>query len=525
VVTLRIRQAECAMNDGRLDEAFGLVTDAAIRRHRRGQDLVGRLLRALVQRCREHLAGGRLSQALADSDKAARLGGNASQVAEVRAEVAEAMATRRHEAGREAGDLAAARQHMDRGRLTLAGGCLPTDAGGSEQADHLQRDLARRRETAVDAAERTQEALDRGDWIAAVDALLAAGSDGVAGVRIDGLAAHVTGLLAERIRAEFIEGRTDRAALLLSRLVDLSGSDPQVRELAGILRQCRQASESIRTGEPVRAEDTLRRLASILPEAAWAAAAADRCRAAATQLGDLRAGPLGLLFAAELDDAGDSLSNPSSASEKAKFRADLPAAPPSTTPLPETFLMRIDGVGSYLIARGESVTIGPISSADRPQIGLLTDPATPTVTLERVEEDYFLRSARPVTVNGRGTTDAMLTGGEKIALSPRCRLKFARPNAASTSAVLSLSGARLPQADTRGVVLMDHQIVLAGGSLGHIRADDLVEPIVLHLSEGRLVCRAIPARTTDGRTVNPTGAIPLDTPVRVGPLTIVLTAV
>ena len=513
------------MNDGRLDEAFGLVADAAIRRHRRGQDLVGRLLRALVQRCRDHLAGGRLSQALADSDKAARLGGIASQVAAVRGEVAEAMASRRREAGRQAGDLAAARANIDRGRLTLAEGCLPTETDGSDQADHLQRDLAHRRAAAVDAAERTQPARDRGDWIAGVDALLAARSEGLVGVRIDGLTAHVTGLLAERIRAELIEGRTDRAALLLGRLVDLSGSDPQVRELGVVVRQCRQASEWIRTGEPARAEEALRRLASILPEAAWVANAANRCQAAAAQLGGLRAGPLGLLFAAQVDDPGDPVTNATPAPQPSEIHANPPKAPLAATPLPETFLMRIDGVGSYLIARGESVTIGPISSSDRPRVGLLTDPATPTVTLERVEEDYFLRSARPVMVNDRPTTDAMLTGGEKIALSPRCRLEFTRPNAASTSAVLSLSGARLPQADTRGVVLMDRQVVLAPGSLGHIRAEDLVEPIVLHLNDGRLVCRATPVRTTDRKRVDPVGAIPLDTPVRVGPLTIVLTAV
>jgi len=520
VVILRIRQAECAMNDGRLDEAFSLVVDPAIGRHRRGQDVIGRLLRALVRRCRDHLAGGRLSQALADSDKAARLGGNASPVAEIRSEVVEAMAARRRQAAGEAADLAAARQHMERGRLTLAAGYLPDDA------DHLQRDLAQRRAAVEDAADRTQEALDRGDWIAAVDALLGSRRDGLTGIRLDGLAAHVTGLLCERVRAALVDGRTDRAALLLGRLTALADSDPQVLELDAAVRQCRQAADWLDRGKPDRAEETLRRLASILPEAAWVASAADRCSLAASEMRDLRAGALGLLQAAHADE-GDPPPAVESAPpvEPASTPAGKAGPSPPAGELPETFWMRIDGVGSYLVARGEAVTIGPISSAEHPQVGLLADPSCPAVTLERVDEDYFLRSARPVTVNDEETTDAMLTGGEKIALSSRCRLTFTRPNAASTSAVLSLSGTRLPQADARHILLMDRQLVLAPGSLGHVRSDDLAEPIVLCVTNGKLLCRALPARTTDGKTADPAGAIPMDTPVRIGPVTMVLTAV
>ena len=50
MLILRIRQAEVALHDGRLDEAFELMQPTAVRSHRRGQDVLGKLVRALVQR-------------------------------------------------------------------------------------------------------------------------------------------------------------------------------------------------------------------------------------------------------------------------------------------------------------------------------------------------------------------------------------------------------------------------------------------------------------------------------------------
>ena len=60
---LRIRQAECALADGRLDEAFELADRHDVRSHRRGQRLVGRLVRSLVDRGRKHLDAGRIAEA------------------------------------------------------------------------------------------------------------------------------------------------------------------------------------------------------------------------------------------------------------------------------------------------------------------------------------------------------------------------------------------------------------------------------------------------------------------------------
>jgi len=66
VLILRLKQAESAMADGRLDEAFDIVQSDSIRQHRRGQKLIGRLARALAKRGQENLEAERTQLALLD---------------------------------------------------------------------------------------------------------------------------------------------------------------------------------------------------------------------------------------------------------------------------------------------------------------------------------------------------------------------------------------------------------------------------------------------------------------------------
>ena len=63
---LRLKQAESAIVDGRLDEAFDIVQSEQIKQHRRGQKLIGRLARAFTKRGQENLDTERIQLALVD---------------------------------------------------------------------------------------------------------------------------------------------------------------------------------------------------------------------------------------------------------------------------------------------------------------------------------------------------------------------------------------------------------------------------------------------------------------------------
>ena len=126
-------------------------------------------------------------------------------------------------------------------------------------------------------------------------------------------------------------------------------------------------------------------------------------------------------------------------------------------------------------------------------MGVLTEAAAPTVTIVRSDEDYFLQSAVPVKVNDRAVTSKLLCDGDRIALGPRCRIGFSRPNAASASAVLEISGARLGRGDVRRVILMDREIVMGDASSAHVRTRELRGPAVLLAGRRGLTLR------TEGR--------------------------
>ena len=265
-------------------------------------------------------------------------------------------------------------------------------------------------------------------------------------------------------------------------------------------------------------------MCTVLPRARWLDAAVRGCEAAADSLETLEVGPLGLMDPGGGDETIH-LPAQGEHEEAVPTRPSPSSRPPKRTgpTLPQKFLIQVDGVGSFLVLRGESVTIGPISSSERPEVGLMADPALPAVTIERADEDYFLRCGRPVTVNDQPTTEGLLADGDRIALSPRCRWRFLRPNAASTSAVLAISGARLPQADTRKVILLDREIIIGPGPTAHIRADRWDGSAVLHVRNGTLLCRSESPVSADGLTITAGDPLPLGIPLRIGSLSLIVT--
>ena len=535
MVTLRIRQAQCALDDGRLDEAFKLAQDDGLLRHRSGQDLVGRLAKAFAGRGGEHLAAGRLAEALADCNRAAQLGGNTAAIAQLRADVARAMADRRRARHNDDLLLATAGRQMDNGHLSAAMRLLDDVDKETDKADGLRHAAQAHRQAAEATAEAVEGDLERGDWTAAIDRMRAIEQAVMADQRLAPLARQLTEQTADRTEAAVNAGRIDQAKALLDRLGPLGGRSGRVQELAAIVRQCRQAATLLERGELRQAGQTLRRLASILPGAAWLPEALESCEAAAEQLESLHAGPLGLLRAA--GDVAESVASaetvfPAGPAEPAAAAQRIAGGPAMDEPvsddeppagdLPARFLIRADGVGGFLVLRDAAVTIGPISSSQRPDVGLMADPALPVVTIERSDEDYFLRSDRPVTVNDQPATERLLADGDRIVLAPRCRLRFCRPNAASTSAVLELTGTRLAQADVRRVLLLDRELLIGRGPTAHIRADRWDQTAVLRARGGCLLCRSDAAVLADGRPLGSETPLPLDAPVQIGPIRLVV---
>jgi hypothetical protein len=150
--------------------------------------------------------------------------------------------------------------------------------------------------------------------------------------------------------------------------------------------------------------------------------------------------------------------------------------------LASRFVLHVDAVGSFLVLRQPMVRIGPISGSMPADVAVMCEPGAAPLTIERVEDDYFLRTGNL----GKGK---LLASDDRLDLSPRCRLKFLVPNKVSTTAVLDLTGARLPRMEIRRIILMDQDLIIGPNSTSHVQAGAMSESMVLHVRQDRLYCQ------------------------------------
>ena len=528
MLILRIRQAECALADGRLDEAFEIAKSEDIARHRHGQRLIGRLTRALVQRGQANLAAGQLQPALADGTKAEQLAGKSSDIAQLQAAVGRAILKAQQGRQENAQRAAEAKQHMADGWLSVGERILKEAPDDDAYAERLRQELAAVRLQMEDAVAKARHALEQGDIEAAIEIARSAGIDRSRNDQVAELLRQIRGQVVTRVRADLEQGRIDRAQSFLDRLPPVGENGSEVGELRRGLIQCRQAAERIAAGQPAAALSLLRKVKTVCPSAKWLDVAITHVKRAAEALEELDASPLGL----SLDEADAGLpARLVVADHAATARRDRRQKPQWEPQMPDTggqssllstFIMQMDGVGSFLVFRDARVTVGPVSSSARPMLGLIADPNTPVATLERVDGDYFIRSQTAIEVNGQSVTEKLLADGDRIALSPRCRLRFGLPNPASTTAVLTLSGARLGRPDVRQVILMDRDILVGPYTNNHIRTDQLSDVAAIFAQNGRLLCRAQDGVSVDGRPFDPSVGLTIDKRVEIGKLSMVV---
>jgi len=522
VLILRIRQAECALADGRLDEAYEIAQTEDIRRHHHGQRLIGRLVRAMIQRGQENLAANRFQPALADCNKAEKLGGNLPEVAGLRAAVCNAITREQQERQQEALRVAQAKQHIQDGWLSVGGRILEeAPAAGNGHVDLVRQELAAARLKAEDAVAKAQQSLQQGDIEEAIQIAIVARIGQCKSGGAGELLRQIRCRAIERVRADVEQGRIDRAQSLLQRVAPLGKDGADVTELTEALAWCRQAAQHVTAGRPGVALPLLRKVKAICPSARWLDSAISDIKRAAEAYEELDAGPLGLT-AAEAADCGLPIADCGlDAMPTVNPKSEIRNPQSESVDMPSKFVLQVDGVGSFVVFRDARVTVGPISSSARPMLALMADPNLPVVVLERMEGDYFLRSQTPVAVNGRPVTERLLADGDSIALSPRCHIRFHLPNPASTTAVLTVSGARLSRPDIKQLILMDRDILIGPYANNHIRTEQLKEPVALFVQNGRLLCRAKESILVDGRNLDPTVGLALDKRVEIGKLSMV----
>jgi len=513
VLFLRIKQAEVALADGRLDEAFEIARAADLRKQCSGQDLVGHLARALLDRGREHLDADRPLPAAHDCEKAEQLAGNLPEVCELRAAVARALNVGHDAQQRCAQILAAARRQFERGQLTLGQQILSRNQHRNHEAVMLA-DMAENQRAVIEAViARANEALKRDDWQAAVDAVGRATPSVCGDMHVREVANQIVERVMPQLSEALDEGRLDIAQSLVARLERVAPESMEIEQVRQRLQQCSAIWSAIDHGKLRDAEEMVRRLMTVLPDAKWLSTVSANLKSAAESLEDLRTGPFSLLSQEMTIMVG------ARAGRQAQMPPPLPPRLPMDDQLGLSFTIRVDGVGSFRVLRGQRITIGPVSGSKKVDLAVLAEAHLPTVVIERDEEDYFLRSPLPVAINDQPTTGKLLNNGDRITLSSRCRLAFARPTPASNSALLHLAGARLPKADVRSVILLDRELIIGPGPNAHIRCDEMTDSAILQIRDGKLYCHSPLGVLVDGIAPSAASPIPMNAQITVGPVT------
>lgn len=504
---VRLKQCQVALDAGRLDEAYELLRSPDLRSHRHGQDLVDRLSRALIDRGRTHLDAGQFEAAAHDCERAARLGGNLPDVVTLRTAVSDAMAERRRTEQQRHQLAAAVRHHVGQGQITLGEQLLAT-APEDEHFRGLECELTARRATIQSVANNVGAALKAGHWEAALDQLTQVDRQVARHPEIRHLCRTLTGSIVAMASKAIESGNLDAAGGLLDRHKQLPGHFLEADRLRETLRQCREASRCVERADAAGAERLLRGLTGQWPKANWISEAIKHVQQLRTSADAILAGPLG--------------ANPANRADALAEQANPPPVHGSDEADAIDFMLHVDGAGGFRVIGKQTITLGPPSSSRHVDVAIIGDATLPVVTITRSDEDYFVQSQRPIEVNDKPTTQALLASGDRIAVGPRCRLRFRRPNPASTSAVLDVMAGRLARSDVRQVILFNCEMILGPGPAAHVRVDSLSGPATLQRHNGGLACRAADPVLIDGR---PAGAEPLIMPgvhVNIGPIGVIL---
>ena len=299
MLILRIKQAEVALNDGRLDEAFELAGDRLLRQHRNGQKLVARLLQALVERGRGHLEASRLQQGMADCSKAEKLGGNTPEVAELRAALVLAVAEKNQQDRQQTANLAQAKEHVARGWPSAAEQVLAGAEKDSNEAEIVLQQAAARRIEIDYLANKAQELVNQGDLESAIEMIAQAQVAQKQNKKVTDLIGSIRGTALKRMREYLNSGRIDLAQAMLDRILLLKPETMEMQELGQVLAKCRQVRRLLEGGQPRQAVSVLQQIKSILPSVKWLDGSISQANQAAEALDSLRVGPLGLLMSSE----------------------------------------------------------------------------------------------------------------------------------------------------------------------------------------------------------------------------------
>ncbi len=487
---VRVKAAEQALRNNRLDEAYRLASQPDIAAHPRGAKLLAGVATALLERARAHYRADQFTEALLDLNKAqACSDSHDPQIAELRGQIL----TVADEVARQEADR---RNRVEEARRRLMGGSLVAgqrliESAAADGADvaGLEKEIARKQRQAGELLSEVEAAMKQDRLAVAVDRLMRAQA-------LDAhseLAARLENQLCEMVLRQAYDavqaGRLKAAREALDSLKTLGREHARRVELGEILDAAAAAARAIDAARFDQAQPLAHRLQTLGPKAAWIAQAVKSLDQIDAALLALRAGPLGEPFGGDREaGAAPPPAGDVALAETVALGARGPLAE-AARPIPQRLLVLIEGGGSYLLYRGQRLSIGRAASDHPADLPIFSDLSERHADIARVEDDYFILSAHDVEVSGRQTRHGLLRDRDRIVLGRRAKLTFHKPNRKSPSGTLDTSDSTKVPNDVRRVILFRESAMIGRGPNCHVTCHSAARDLVLFERGGALWIR------------------------------------
>lgn len=495
LASVRLKAAEEAFARGQLDEAFEIASSPDVMDNRAGRKLLARIGESLLRRGQDHLLACRFDAADRDFGRVAHCGNSVEKVAEWQARAAEA---RRHYETQEKRQNAAihdARQHLAAGSIAGAVEAREQAPLDNTAAGVLSAAINGQVERAQASLAAAREALAEESVAVAVRHVRKARS---LHNKLEGLAEMESLLIEKALRGaaeDYREGKLVRARQQIVMLEDLGRGRPERVELEEALGLAEAAARALSDDHYTKAGVLLGRLTQMGLDADWIKDVRDRLAALDQHRRALLEGPLGLVCGREVPSAV--MTMPGAAKDTLSLNArPVPGPPPIPRDeaidhglLPKRILLRIDGVGSFLLLRGDRIAIGRAGSSSA-DLELLSDLSERHAEIIRAGEDYFIVSQQGVELAGRQVDHALLQDGDRVRLGNRAKLTFRRPSLKSPTAMLDLAdGVRAAAGDCRRIILWGGPILLGSTKECHVTLSPRLGGYVLTEKMGQLFAK------------------------------------
>lgn len=531
---VRVRTAEKALREGRLDEAFRLAMAADLREYKRSKAVLAGLSEKFLDRAREHYRADRFSEALLDLDRAEMgLGTGESelknQVVQLRKFVQTvATETNRNDHSRRRRIDEAVRRIED-GSLA-AGKRILEEASAGDGAAAKVRETAQRREAELrELLAQAEAALAAGQFGGAADRVRRAKGLDTHGVEVIRLESQLCGQVLSSARAALVAGKLARAESELSYLRDLGCELPARRDIGDVLALANEAARYISVGQHAEARRCAMSILRLMPDANWAEATIEQVRKMEELKAAVSSGPLGEKIGGRSPSydktpvnppllggqaLAETIAVPQSNPAKAR-KVNMDRMPPRTV---EKLLLLVDGGGSFLLVRGSTASVGRAAAEHPADVPLFSDLAERHLNVNRVEDDYFAFASKEVEIAGKKTVHTLLRDGDRVVLGRKAKFTFRLPSRRSATAVLELSDTTKMPNDVRRIIMFDRAAIIGFGPTAHIPCRHAGGPIVLFERNGSLWAR----RQDDGHVDISAKELQLGQTVEVGGVSMVL---